>query len=281
MDNTSYTTSILGDSSLWEALDAIGEAGFPQAEVNGSEPHVVGPPTGGELSRFRDRLEAHPVRARTMHARGALGSPVEAERRESVAGLGRSLRFAGAIGLTETVIHPVPNPDKVSGADDPGTPQRVRDAVVRSLDDLVPIAASAGVRITLENLPYQCNFPFLTMESLRPLVDQYPKESLGLVIDTGHVGVRRMDPVSELHAAGDRLYGTHLHDMDFSVHDGDHRPPGRDGLDWGAIRRTFDEIGYTGPWTFEVLVPRQTETPEELLRLTRAAAVEWGMAGDR
>jgi sugar phosphate isomerase/epimerase len=175
------------------------------------------------------------------------------------------------------VVHPIPNPGFVPDAQDPALPRLIRDAVPRSLDDLVPAAEEAGIRMTLENLPYKCDYPLLTVEELRPLVDGYPRDQVGLVVDTGHVGVHRMDPVAEIRAAGERLHGTHLHDVDFSQPDADHRAPTHGGLDWNAILGALSEVGYAGPWTFEVAVPSHDESPEELARITREVATDWGL----
>ena len=188
-----------------------------------------------------------------------------------------SIVFAAAIGATDIVIHPIPNPIFVPDADDPSVPGRVRDAVGRSLDHLIPVAEAAGIRINLENLPYHCDYPFRTMQELRPLVDTYPEAQLGLVIDIGHAGVLRLDPSAEIHAAGPRLQGTHLHDVDFDVPKGDHRAPTHGGLDWDAIRRALTDVRYAGPWTFEVFVADHGESPEDLAHITRRVATAWGL----
>ena len=280
MDNTSYATIGFGDRDVEAALEAIAEAGFPQAEICGQAPHVAKPPTGQALSRFRARVEAFGLRARSVHApmrETVLGAPEEDWRREKVGVLGSYIRFTGAIGATDMVVHPVPNPMFVPEADSPALRERMRDAVRRSLDELVPVAEESGIRINLENLPYDCGYPFLTMREMRPLVDPYPEDCVGLVIDTGHVGTLRMDPVSEIHAAGPRLWGTHLQDVDSDAPNDDHWIPTHGGLDWDAIRLALSEVSYTGPWTFEVATPRHGETLEALARITREVAASWGL----
>ena len=82
------------------------------------------------------------------------------------------------------------------------------------------------------------------MKELRRIVDDYPDDRVGLVIDIGHVGVLRTDPISEIRSAGARLCGTHIHDVDFSSPDGDHRAPTRGGFDWDPILKAFEEIEY-------------------------------------
>ena len=276
MDNTSSTTSALKDRGLEAALDTLGEAGFPQAEISGTDPHVV-TPNKQEISRIRGILEAHSVRGRTMHSpvgRYILAALDDEWRTESVGVLKEYIRLAGALGLTEMVIHPISGPDMVPDADDPALPQRMREAVRRSLDELLPTVEESGVRITLENLPYP-TLPLNSMRELWPLVDPYPSEAVGLVIDTGHVGVLELDPVDELLAAGERLCGTHIHDIKVQERRVDHHSPTLGNLDWAAMRQTFTEIGYTGPWTSEAIRPSHGESPEELAREVHDWMASW------
>ena len=278
MDDTSYATAGLGDRDIEGALDTIAAAGFPQVEIWGNNRHLPAPLEGRELAEFRGRFEARGLRARSMHApsgKTVLGAPEEDWRRQAVALLERYIGFGGELGITDLVIHPIPSEGAVPNGDDPAVPAFVRDAVKRSLDDLAPVAERAGIRFNLENLPYDCDYPYLTMKELRPLIDPYPEDHVGLVLDTGHVGILRNDPVEEIKAAGNRLRGTHIHDVVGEASDGDHRAPTHGWLDWDAILRALDEIGYPGPWTFEVIKPTKDETPEELVRVTREVASRW------
>ena len=277
MDNTSCTTALFMDRSLEAALDAIEEAGFPQAELNASSPHV-GTLSDQERSRLRTLFDGRSLRARTMHAparRNILGAPDEDWRREAVGVLEWFVRLAGEVGVTELVIHPIPNPDFVSDASDPEVKDRIPQAVRRSLDDLMPTIEDAGVRVTLENLPYFHDFPLRSMKELRGIVDSYPSESLGLIIDTGHVGVLELDPVEEIRAAGDRLRGTHLHDVDIREGRLDHHSLALGNLDWPAMRDAFREIGYSGPWTSEVTNAIHGESPERLALETHEWISTW------
>ena len=279
MDDTSYSTGGFRDRSLPAALEAVAAAGFPQTEL-AADPHVDGPPTGHALTDLRAIVERAGLRARTVHAPAketVLGTTNEDWRRQALGTLERYIRFAGAISTTAIVIHPVPNPMFVPDPDDPSVPQLIRDGVRRSLDRLVPVAEAAGVRLTLENLPYRVDYPLLTMEELRPLVDDYPDDRVGLIIDTGHVGVLRMDPSAEIRVAGDRLWGSHIHDVDFTIPNGDHRAPTRGGFDWAPILQAFREVRYPGPWTFEPSVPTGSETKDDVVRITREAATRWGL----
>jgi sugar phosphate isomerase/epimerase len=115
------------------------------------------------------------------------------------------------------------------------------------------------------------------MAELRPLVDPYPTEHLGLILDTGHVGVLGNEIVDEIRAAGPRLRGTHIHDVEGSEDGMDHRGPTRGFLNWDDLLGTLKEINYPGPYTFETIIPAESETLDELAAYTRRFAVERGL----
>ena len=280
MDNTSYSSVGFRDRPYAEALRAIAEAGWSQTEISGQEPHVASVPVAGELAEFRTIVDAIGVTVRSVHApamRHVLGTTTEEWRREVIPVLKSYIRFTGAIGADHIVIHPIPNPMFVPDPDDPAVPRLVADGIRASLEEVVPVAQESGVRVLLENLPYLVDYPYRSMKELRELVDSYPAESLGLVIDTGHVGILGLDPGDEIRAAGDRLFGTHIHDV--IENDGlvDHHAPTRGIFDWDAVLQAFSDIDYRGVWNFEVILPGDDESQEELARFTRDIAASWGL----
>jgi sugar phosphate isomerase/epimerase len=281
MDDTSYSTAGFADRGIEQALDIVATVGFPQVEVLGRDPHLGHRLTGKSLSDFLSRVESRGLTVRTMHApsgRTTLGTTDKEWRKQEIATLRDYILFLSDLGGTDMVIHPIPNPIFVENAYSPETVELVKEGVSISLDKLVPVAQDAGVRINLENLPYHCDYPYRTMAELRPLVDPYPSEHLGLILDTGHVGVLGNEIVDEIRSAGPRLCGTHLHDVEGTEDGTDHRGPTRGFLNWDDLFGTLEEIAYQGPYTFETSVPAIDETPEELSAFTRHFAVDRGMA---
>jgi sugar phosphate isomerase/epimerase len=257
-------------------LDAIAAVGFPQVELNVREPHVYGA-DAQEERRLQALFAGHAVRARTMHApsgRSILGTLDPEWHQESVDILAPFVRMAGNLGLTEVVIHPIPSPTLVPDPADPTLGRRMEGGIRRSLDALLPVIEEAGVRVTLENLPYP-DYPLNNLGDLRAVIEHYPSDLVGLILDFGHAGRVGRSPEDELRVAGERLCGTHIHDLD--CRDGlvDHHSPALDYFDWAAIRRTFTEIGYEGPWTMEVSKTSRDESLEELAAEIGAWLAAW------
>ena len=277
MDNTSYSTAGFRKQTLQQALDSIKKAGFPAVEI-GCNPHANHPFKNVALNGFIKELNIRNLKPRSIHAPSGLttlGATTEEWRIKEVKTLESFIIFASDIGASDMVIHPIPNPIFVPDPDNPNNPTIMEKAVTRSLDYLIPIAEKYGVRMNLENLPYHCNYPYRSMKELRLLVDKYPANQLGLILDTGHVGVMGNEIVEEIKSAGDRLKGTHLHDVNGNQDGDDHKGPNRGVLNWNDMLKTLIEINYSGPYTFETIVTKENETEEELAIFTRTFAKTW------
>ena len=294
MPDVSYSLGAFSQHSIDQALDAVAEAGFSCIELAGlgtsftdwnlvQHDDVPVPPTGPAATEFRQQIEKRGLRATTMHApmrRNVLGAPDEAWRREKVEVLGNYMHFAAEMGAKGMVIHGIPNPMFLPQDQELSTfLEPMVDAMTRSVTELVPVAAAAGIRMLLENLPYNVDLdielPLIRTYQLRPFVEQFPSEQVALVVDTGHAWTSGDDPARMCEIAGDRLWGTHLQDVPHENPRDNHWVPTHGGLDWDAIRATLDDIDYPGTMTFEVIHGQNDESAEELARQTRAVATGW------
>ena len=104
------------------------------------------------------------------------------------------------------------------------------------LNRLVPEAESRGVRLGIENrealeeIPLEDDFPFFFLEFSSPAVVYWHdtghaqiKENLGFISHSGHLAALKQ-----------RLYGLHIHDVEFPARD--HRPPGTGTVDFAALK---------------------------------------------
>jgi sugar phosphate isomerase/epimerase len=121
-------------------------------------------------------------------------------------------------------------------------------AMIRSLEELSPVAASTGVRLAVEVIPN-------AMSTAGSLVDLLESEiearDLGICMDVGHARLMG-DVVEAIETCSGHLITTHLHDNRGRTDD--HLVPGQGVVDWDAALLAFQKVGYDGAWIFELAV---------------------------
>jgi len=130
--------------------------------------------------------------ATTVHAparRTVLGAPTEDWRTEKIPVLADALRMTGEIGAHGMVIHGIPNPIFLPEDCDLKSMYEAMVIAMRcSVEDLIPAAQEVGVRMLLENLPYNRdlraagkdgNYPLMRMADLRAFLKTFHPSRLG------------------------------------------------------------------------------------------------------
>ena len=135
--------------------------------------------------------------------------------------------------------------------------------MVESILALCDVAEHYGVRPVIH--PHAGGYIEFADEIDR-IVAAIPREKAGLCLDTGHLRFSGMDPVTWLKKYADRLDYVHFKDINQSVFQqimgerlrffeacgkGAMCPIGTGMLDYEAIRRALEEIGYSGYITIE------------------------------
>ena len=182
-----------------------------------------------------------------------ISSPHEGKRSSTVAIFSYLIRQAGAAGIKRFVIHPSGEPIKEEER------PLYMAAAKKSLAELAPYAEAAGGVIAVENLPRTC----LGRDSADILELLSADARLRVCFDTNHL--LGEDPAAFIRAMGTRIVTTHISDYDF--HDERHWLPGEGKLDWDAVLQALQEVGYAGPWLYEVSFERPA-TLEEARPLT-------------
>ncbi|MFH0964325.1 MAG: sugar phosphate isomerase/epimerase [Planctomycetota bacterium] len=108
-------------------------------------------------------------------------------------------------------------------------------------------AKGTRVRICLENLEEIG----ATYEAMRPLVEPFREEEVGVCLDTGHANMGGGDCAEFVRRAGKRLRALHVHDSIGS--DNDHvLPYSRGTINWKTFLAALRETRYEGVWSWEL-----------------------------
>ena len=106
------------------------------------------------------------------------------------------------------------------------------DSIRKIVDEAKPRALKLGIenREALEEIPFESDYKWFLNELRDPTVVYWH--------DTGHAQIKEnLGFISHrqfLEERSDRLYGFHVHDVEFPGRD--HRPPGNGCIDWAALQ---------------------------------------------
>lgn len=174
------------------------------------------------------------------------GGGLDADKEELVR---RSLIAASILGAKWTVTHPATDFNRYDMV--AASRQCNLDYVKR----YVELGEKYGVGIAVENMAdfpgqgYKRSYGAL-VEELCDLVDTIGSSKVGVCWDFGHANLVYRDQPSCLRTLGSRLKALHVHD-NHGTND-EHLPPFFGNVDWAPIMRTLVEIGYPGPFSFEI-----------------------------
>jgi L-ribulose-5-phosphate 3-epimerase len=164
-------------------------------------------------------------------------------------------------------------------------PAEARIKLIASLKRCTPKAEQAGITLALENV---CQPLLHTADDLVEVVDAVGSSACGVYYDPGNQSFIGVDPVPEIYRLDKRISRLHLKDTlpiprphlplppvpisgDFTVWRRRTTVTlGTGELDYAAIRRAVEEIGYSGGFVLEV--PQSPETVDEGCRINLAAA---------
>jgi len=151
------------------------------------------------------------------------------------------------------------------GATDALVEEALRD-FQHSWGPILDQCRDCGLRYALEVHPGQLAYDFHSAERL--LDRMQDREEFGFLFDPSHLHWQGIDPVAFVRRFGERIYHVHVKDVAVRL-DGrsgllgsylpygdprrgwEPRSPGHGDLDWEAIVRALNEVGYDGPLAVE------------------------------
>ncbi len=181
-----------------------------------------------------------------------ISSTDEKLRRNSVRIMSDYISRAAAIGIDKFIIHPSGEP-----IDEKDRKARM-SASKRSLKELAATAAKHGGVLCVEDLPRTC----LGRDSndIKELISA--DDRLRVCFDTNHLlKEENEDFIREI---GEKIITMHVSDYD-RVNER-HWLPGEGVVDWFSLLETLEEVGYKGPWLYEISLkcPDSIKRPRDL-----------------
>lgn len=140
------------------------------------------------------------------------------------------------------------------------------DLLAERWNPILDVFGEVGARFALEVHPTEIAFDIHTAQRALDALEGRPE--FGFNFDPSHLHWQGIDPVQFLKAFPDRIYHVHIKDAAVTL-DGrsgilsshldfgdtrrgwDFRSPGHGGIDFEAIIRTLNDIGYEGPLSVE------------------------------
>ena len=150
------------------------------------------------------------------------------------------LRAAAEAQIPVAVIHPSSEP--ISPEERPERFSRC----VESLAELTELARSLGMHLAVENLPRTCLGR--SVEEMFTICGAV--RDLDVVFDTNHLLGEYADLPRFVRTLGSRIVTLHVSDYDFV--DERHNLPGEGLVDWESVIEALEDVGYSGPWMYEV-----------------------------
>jgi sugar phosphate isomerase/epimerase len=139
-------------------------------------------------------------------------------------------------------------------------------AFARQWHPILDVCRECGVKFAGEVHPGQIAFDLYSAERALDALDG--REEFGFLFDPSHLHWQGIDPVEFLRRFPDRIYHVHVKDAVLTLNGKggvlngylpggdprrgwDYRSPGHGGIDWEAIIRALNDLGYEGPLSVE------------------------------
>ena len=271
-----YGTNGFADHRLPEALDVIASLGFRGVGLTLDHSHLD--PFAADLddrvAGVRRALEERSLAVVVETGGRYVLDPYRKHEPTLVGNEGRSRRvdlLARAIRVAAGLGAPVVS--FWSGVLPVGTtPSTGTERLLSSLEDLLPLADAAGVRLALE--PEPGHHVSVVDDALDVLGQLGDPRTLGVTVDVGHVVCNEpLGPADTLRRVGDRLANVQLDDMLPGVHE--HLEFGAGDVDLVEVVQALQELGFAGLAAVEL--PRHSHAAP-LVAQRSAAALEAAVA---
>jgi len=231
------------DLSLLDKFKLIKDLGFDGVELD--SPNNL---QEKEILEARDKTGLLlPGVVNSVHWNSPLSDPDPAVREKCVESMKTALRDCKKYGGTTVLLVPAVVNEKVSYAEAYNRSQ----AEIRKL---LPIAEETGIKIAIENV--WNNFLLSPLEAVR-YIDEFNHPMIGWYFDIGNI-IRYGWPEHWIRTLGPRILKIDIKDYsrkkatDEGIWKGFNAEIGDGDVNWAAVNKTLNEIGYQGWGSAEV-----------------------------
>ena len=204
----------------------------------------IGPPDPADAARLKAELARHGLRAMTVAGDIDLVDEKGVDRFDTL--------IRGAINMDAKLIYASAHADK----------DLPRETAYRRLRTAGDNAAAHGIKICLETHPILCHNGD---EALRT-IEGTAHDNVRVNFDTANIYYynENVDAVEELKKVVTYVGSVHLKDTDGKMDSGNFPPLGDGVVDFPEIFRLLNEVGFHGPFTFELEATTADELPAAL-----------------
>lgn len=245
----STATSVLVNYPLEDALKTVIELGFDGVDIWCGRPHLFRQDYSEDtIKAIGEKLKKSGITVVSVMPAFfrypfSLSSPVESIRLDSIAYMEDCIRNAALVGAKSVLVVPS---SCLSGQ----SVQAASAAFSKSLAAVCECAMRHGVALGVEVLnpklsAYACN-----VAQVMDLISGLDGDSVGLVLDTGHINLSGQSFERELERAGDKLMQIHINDNDGQEQQ--NAVPGDGNFNFGAMHHLLKKLGYNGFLSLEL-----------------------------
>lgn len=216
-----------------------------------------------KLEEISSDMIANDLNIRAVHAPFGeldnLSDPLEEERIRTVK---KHIKIIEKLPFLKTdILHVHPSIKNHGMSEDTLTKK-----LINSLEDLLPVAEKAKVKIAVENMPYR----YGSGEDIMKIINDFDSPWLGVCLDTGHAKLAG-GLQENLEVVKERLFDLHIND-NTGVRDSHLQAP-YGTIDWSLFLKSLEKTGFDGPMNIEAY-PYAGATPKRMVREVEEAF--WG-----
>lgn len=240
-------------------LEQLADIGVRLVELHGDAPEEhVDLTDAATIEAISDVVRGLPLKVHSVHcafsrpseAAWDISQPEECERASAIRNRASVIRATAQLGARHVIFHP--------GVRSCGEERMAQSRA--SLARLAEIAADAGTRIAIENLPP--NHLGGSLHEMELLLEDLDPAVVGFCLDTGHAMLGENPTCDYVRALGRRIFAIHWHGND-CVEDSHHFPQVAEG-EWDGFLAALDEVGCHVPVTLEAAPPAMTSLQDAL-----------------